>query len=247
MNDRRRLYKQILIAVIYAAIFTGLGTGIYFLVRPTPVPPPPPAPVINPLQTVWAQAFSSAPGIYSVAARVRNPNTGFGSSNFGYTFYLYDASGNLRGARAGESFIWPGESKYLIVAGISDLVKAPVKVELVFGEPVWQEVKDFGGVDLTIGNINFGKGAPGSGRFFVVDAVAVNGTSYDLDRVYVAAVVYGAGDSPIAVNPTVLENLKSKERRPVSLAWFSPFSGAASRVDLSISTNLWERPELLSQ
>jgi hypothetical protein len=247
MDDKRRLYKQIFIAVVYFAIFTGIGTGIYFLVRPEPVPPPPPAPTIYPLESLWVQPFLSGPGVYSVAARIRNPNTGFGSSDFSYTFYMYDSGGNLLEAKAGKSFIWPGESKYLIEAGINNLTRAPVRVELVFGEPVWQEVKDFKGVNLNIGNISYGKGAAKSGKFFMIDAVASNGTSYNLDKVYVSAVVFGAGDSPIAVNPTVLENLKAGERRPFSLAWFSPFLGTAVKVDLSVSTNLWERPELLSQ
>jgi len=246
MENKRRLFKQIFIAVIYLAIFSGIGTGIYFLIRPTPVPPAPPAPTIYPIEKIWAQSFLSGPGVYSVGAKIRNPNTGFGSSAFTYTFYLYDTSGNLLIAKVGQSFIWPGESKYLVEGGINS-TKAPVKVELEIGEPVWHEVKDFRGIDLTVGNVSYGKGAPGSGKFYMVDAVATNGTSYDLNNIHISAVVFNGADLPIAVNLTVLENLKSKENRSFSIPWFSSFPGTPARVDLNISTNLWERPELLGQ
>src|SRR3972149_1564098 len=108
MDDRRRLYKQIFIAVVYCAIFFGLGTGIYFLVRPTPILPAPPAPKIDSIQIIWAQSFVSGPGVYSVGAKITNPNSRFGSDRFTYTFYLYDANGALLTARPGIAFIWPG-------------------------------------------------------------------------------------------------------------------------------------------
>ena len=80
-----------------------------------------------------------------------------------------------------------------------------------------------------------------------MNAVAANGTSYDLNKVYVSAVLFGRGNLPTAVNSTILENLKSKERRPFSMPWFSPFAGTVTSVDLNISTNLFDRPELLGQ
>jgi hypothetical protein len=184
--------------------------------------------------------------LYSVAARIRNPNTNFGASNFSYTFYLYDANEVLLTTSAGESFIWPGESKYIILGGIN-LTKTPVKTLLQLGEPTWREVKNFSGVDLTLGNINYGKGKTGSGKFFSVDFTASNNTPYDLGKVYVLAIVLDKDELPIAAASTLLENLKSKEHRPFSIPWFSPFPGTPDRVDLSISTNLWEKPELIGQ
>lgn len=246
MDEKRRLFKKIFIAIIYLAVFTGLGAGIYFLVRPKPVPPPPPAPTIYPIEVIWSQAFTAGPNLYSIAARIRNPNTGFGASNFSYTFYLYDANGGLLTTSAGESFIWPGESKYIISGGVN-LTKAPVKTLLKLGEPSWREVKNFSGIDLTLGNINYGKGKVGSGKFFSVDFTASNNTPYDLDKVYISVVVLDKDELPIAAASTLLENLKSKERRPFSIPWFSPFPGTPNRLDLNISTNLWERPELIGQ
>ncbi len=246
MNDRRRLSKKIFIAVMYAVIFIGSGTGAYFLFRPTPLPPPPPAPTIYPIDIIWSQVFVSGQDLYSIGAKIRNPNTNFGASYFTYTFYLYDASGSLLRAKTGDSFIWPGESKYIIEAGI-ELLKAPVTAKLQISEPTWREVKDFKSIDLAVGNIFYGKGKAGSGKFYEVNATAANGTSYDLNKVYVSTVLFGSGNLPIAVNSTILETLKSKESRLFSMPWFSPFSGIPTSVDLSISTNLFERPELLGQ
>ncbi|MEK7578842.1 MAG: hypothetical protein AAB456_03985 [Patescibacteria group bacterium] len=245
MDKNRRLFKKIFIAIVYLAVFSSFGAGIYFLVRPAPVPPLPGS-AIYPIETIWSQSFIAAPDLYSVAARIKNPNTNFGASKFNYTFYLYDDKGALLATLPGESFIWPGESKYIILGGIS-LTEAPAKTLFKLGKPEWSEVKNFSGVDLTLGNINYGKGKVGSGKFFSIDFTASNNTPYNLGKIYVSAIVLNKDEFPIAAASTVLENLESKERRPSSIPWFSPFPGMPNRIDLNISTNLWERPELIGK
>lgn len=244
MNDNRRLFKQIFIAIIYLAIFGVLGTGVYFLFRPAPVPPAPPVPIIYPIKTIWSQPFIVGSNLYSAAAKIQNLNTNFGASGFNYSVYLYDTNNVLIETLTGESFIWPGESKYIVDGGIK-LPKAPVKTVFEIKDPTWREAKNFKGIHLTLGNINYGKGKPGSGKFFMVDFTANNNTPFDLVKVYVSAVVLNKEKLPIAVGSTILENLNSKERRSFSIPWFSPFLGIADSIDLSISTNLWETPALL--
>lgn len=246
MNERRRFFKRIFISVIYLAVFSGLGTGIYFLVRPTPASPPPPAPTIHPVETIWAQSFLTGPNIYSVAAKIRNPNTNFGASNFNYSFYLYDSNNVLISTINGNSFIWPGESKYIIEGGVN-VSKAPVKLVFEIKNQTWHKVLNFKGVDLTIQNITYGKGNPGSGKFFMIDFMASNNTSFDLQKTYISATVLTKEGLPIAVGSTILENFKSKERKLFSIPWFREFKGEPNSVDLSISTNLWETPSLLLQ
>lgn len=245
MNERRRLFKKVFIVVIYLAVFTGLGTGVYFLIRPKKSVPPP-APTIFEVEIIWSQIFTGGADTYSVAAKIRNPNTNFGASDFNYNFYLYDTNNILIKALAGKSFIWPGESKYIVEGGIS-LLKVPVKAVFKIENPVWREVKNFKGVDLTLGNINYGRGKPDSGKFFIVDFTASNNTPFNLEKVYVSAVIFNKEKLPIAIGSTILENLKSKERRFFSIPWFSPFLGTSDSVNLSISTNLWETPALLGQ
>ncbi len=245
MDEKRRMLKRVFIAVIYLAVFAGVGIGAYFLFRPTPVPVVIP-PTIYPMDIIWSQAFSAGPSLYSVAAKIKNPNTNFGASNFSYTFYFYDANGALLTTSAGESFIWPGESKYIVLGGIN-LLKNPAKTQLQLGEPIWREVKDFKGIVLALSNINYGKGQSGSDKFFEINFSANNDTPYNLAKVSVSSVVFDENNSPIAAASTLLEDLKSKENRSANISWFSPFSGTPNSVDLTISTNLWETPELLSQ
>ncbi|MDP3792934.1 MAG: hypothetical protein Q8Q89_04395 [bacterium] len=246
MDSKRRLFKQIFIAVVYLATFSGLGTGIYFLARPIPTPPPPPAPTIYPIETIWSQVFTGSADTYSLAAEIRNLNTNFGASNFNYSFYLYDTNNVLVSIVKGQSFIWPGESKYIIEGGVN-LLKAPIKLVFEIENPFWREVKNFKGIDLTLENINYEKGKQGSGKFFMVDFTANNNTPFNLGKVYISAVVLNKEKLPIAVGSTILENLKSKERRLFSIPWFSPFLGNSDSVNLSISTNLWETPALFGQ
>ena len=244
MNERRRVFKKIFISIIYLAIFTGIGAGTYFLIIKNQASSPLPAPTIFPVETIWAQSFLTGPKVYSVAAKIRNPNTAFGASNFEYSFYVYDSNNILIGTLNGNSFIWPGESKYIVEGGVS-ISRAPVKVGFEVKNPVWREVLNFKGVNLTLSNINYGKGSPGSGKFFMVDFTASNNTSFDLKEVYISSVVLTREGLPIAVGSTILENLRSKERKLFSIPWFGEFSGTPYSVDLSISTNIWETPPLL--
>ena len=246
MKESRRVFKKVFIAVVYLAIFSGIGTGVYFLTRPTPVPTSS-ALAIYPIQIIWAQPFAPGSNVYSVGAKITNTNFRFGSDRFTYTFYFYSATNELLTARSGTSFIWPGESKYLIEAGINDLSGAPATTQLEIGAPSWNEIQDFKGVDLTVSNINHGRGAAESGKFYMVDFTVFNNTSYGLRKVYVSAVIYDKNNLPIAVNSTVLENLQSKERRATSIPWFSSFLGVPAKVDLSVSVNLWEQLELLEE
>lgn len=246
MNERSRLFKKIFIAVIYLAVFAGLGTGAYFLFRPTPVLPPPPAPTIYPIEILWSQAFTSGPDFYSVAAKIQNPNANFGADDFDYSFYLYNENGARIGTLNGKSFIWPGESKYIVDGGIN-LLKAPIKVVFETENPDWHEISNFKGINLTLGNVSYGRGKSDFGKFFTVDFMANNNTPFDLKNVYVSAVVLNKEKLPIAVGSTILKNINSKERRFFSIPWFSQFLGTPVSVDLSISTNLWETPELLGQ
>ncbi len=248
MSERLRLFKRIFISFIYLVIFIGIGTGFYFLLKKEPILPLPivPTPTIYPIETIWSQSFITGQDIYSVAAKIINPNTNFGASNFNYSFYLYDSNNVLIGTLNGKSFIWPGESKYIVEGGIS-LMKAPIKAVLNIENPTWHEVKNFKSINLTLGNINYGKGEPGSGKFFMVDFTASNNTPFDLKKVYISAIVSTKEGLPIAVSSTILENFKSKEQKSFSIPWFLEFKGVPSSVDLSISTNLWETPELLLQ
>lgn len=244
MDERRRLLKRIFVSFIYLAIFSGIGTGIYFLFRPMPAPPLPPAPTIDPIEIIWSQSFISGANLYSVAAKIRNPNTNFGASNFNYSFYLYDSNNILINTIKGKSFIWPGESKYIIEGGVN-VSKAPVKLVFEIKNPDWHKVLNFKGVDLTLQNITYGKGNPGSGKFFMVDFTASNNTPFDLKKVYISAITLTKEGLPIAVGSTIFENFKSKERKLFSIPWFQEFKGEPNSVDLSISTNLWETPSLL--
>jgi len=221
-----------------------VGTGGYFLFRPAA--PIIIAPTIYPIEIIWSKAFSIGTGLYSVAAKIKNPNTNFGASNFNYNFSFYDEFGILFNTAAGESYIWPGESKYIILGGIN-LEKMPAKTQLQLSEPAWREIKNFSGITLALSGVNYGNSQPSSGKFFEVNFKANNNTPYDLPKVNIASVVLDGNGSPIAAASTLLENLRSKENRSANISWFSPFPGTPTSIDLTISTNLWDTPELIGE
>ena len=63
--------------------------------------------------------FNPSAGHYTLLAQVANANAEFGTENFGYTFNLYDAAGNLLQSLPGQSFIYAGEVKYLLAPNLA--------------------------------------------------------------------------------------------------------------------------------
>lgn len=245
MEDRERLLKKIFIASVFFIFLSGVGFGIYYFAK-SPVLPNVIPPVIYPVKTIWVQSFNIGPNLYSVGAKISNPNVSFGVRSLRYSLYLYDEAGNLLISRTNASFIWPGENKYLVEGGFN-LSIAPVRVDLVFESPEWLEVRNFQGVDLAVANKNFRKLNSKEGGFFQITSNVFNGTAFNFKEVEVVAVVFDDKQSPISVNKTVLDDLRSGGTRPANFLWFSPFSGTPEDIDVSATTNLWEIPGFFSQ
>jgi hypothetical protein len=105
---------------------------------------------------------SGVEGKYDFWAEISNPNNIFGSQNFKYKVIFKDADGNIAGERNGQSFILPGDKKYIIENNI--LAKNPVGSELSISEVKWNEFNnDYEKPLLDIVNKNYNEINSGTG------------------------------------------------------------------------------------
>lgn len=143
--DARRS-KQLIYGGLYLAILAGIAAGVYFsFFRVAPscfdhaqnqgeagvdcggpcaavcIPS-----TLQQISTVGSvnifdafPAMSSLPRHYTFLAGVANLNAGFAARSFGYRFDLYDASGTLLQSVPGNSFIYAGQTKYLVAANVA--------------------------------------------------------------------------------------------------------------------------------
>jgi hypothetical protein len=156
-----RLLKQFLYGIFFLAIIGGVAYGVYFLtLRPTPscfdnqqngeetgVDCGGPLCIsceeknLRPLSLLPTVLFR-ADRSFSASAEVRNPNTHFGARMFDYEVYFYDASGNVLRSASGKSFIYPGESKYIVDAGARITAGIPSRAEIKLKENSVQWVRE---------------------------------------------------------------------------------------------------------
>lgn len=159
-----RLLKQLLYGTFFLAIIGGFAYGIYFLaLRPTPscfdnrqngqeagIDCGGPSCIsceeknLKPLSLLPTVLFRTDRS-FSASAEVKNPNSIFGARLFDYEVFFYDASGNVLRSASGKSFIYPGESKYIIDAGarITAGIPARAEIKLKEGSVQWVRGEDF--------------------------------------------------------------------------------------------------------
>lgn len=91
----------------------------------------------------WAMALPGRENESSLLAEIYNPNLNFGAQTFSYQFNVIGPFGPLKTIK-GESFIYPGEIKYLIEPSLKINLQDVSRVELKIDKDsiLWQSEKE---------------------------------------------------------------------------------------------------------
>ncbi len=184
------------------------------------------------LEIVWVKAFQVTNKKISVAAKIRNPNLNVGAKNFDYKFDIYGPFGVKLQTISDSSFIYPGEVKYIVGAGI-DLPSAEEISGAEFGDSNWQWVdKDkFIKPELIVRDLTatFLKSKE---KFLEIAGIVRNDSSYNLDKVGVNVIIYEKKSGiPLAASKTEVKNLLSLQEAPFKFIFPESFA-ASSSLDL---------------
>jgi len=156
-----RLLKQLLYGTLFVVVIGSAAYGIYFLtLRPEPscfdnrqngdetgIDCGGPFCIsceeknLRPL-SLFPTVLFRADRNFSASAEVRNPNNAFGARLFDYEVAFYDASGAVLRSASGKSFIYPGESKYIIDAGARITAGIPSRAEIKLKDESFQWVRE---------------------------------------------------------------------------------------------------------
>ena len=127
----KRLLKQIIFGFIFLAIFSGIGTGLYFWLKPAPTcfdhkknqgeeevdcgGPCPPC-EIRYLQPITVKKIINikAGDKYDIGALVFNPNAKWGAQSFNYKFNILGPL-DTKQEITGTEFILPAEEKWILL------------------------------------------------------------------------------------------------------------------------------------
>ncbi|PIY78563.1 MAG: hypothetical protein COY82_01820 [Parcubacteria group bacterium CG_4_10_14_0_8_um_filter_35_7] len=172
----------------------------------------------QPLQVIETTAISLGKGKYDLVAKIENPNIHWMVEDFKYQFSL---GGSLKETK--ESFVLPGEAKFLIDLGVRGAGEANV----IFKDIDWFRISKFEilkkeRLDFVFKNIHF---VPASfeeeGKIPIskVTFDAANQSVYNFWEVGFYVILY-RGTEIVGVNYITLERFFSGEKRSVEVKWY---------------------------
>ncbi len=163
------------------------------------------------------QSFASGPGHTTFLAEVENHNTGFAIRSFGYEFILYDASGNAIATVSGQSFIYAGEVKYIVLP--NEATSAPVDhASLVIQNPAWTPAATLGLVPQ-FGNPLTITGGTVSSSTATVTGRITDGDVSSFTNILIVAIFYGVDGNPVGASQTELDAIAPNQTESFSVMY----------------------------
>jgi hypothetical protein len=227
---KHRTAKQIVIASIFFGFWVVLG-GLVFWANYTPPAAPPPTPrSVNALQVIATKIISTYPGKGDLVGIIRNPNSDAGATRFQYKFTI-TAVGQSPKIVTGESFILPGDQKYL--TAFNNDIPDNATTALEVSNPEWLFV-DSSFVSPEIVLINKPTNIiPGSTiDTFQLKGLLANQSGVDYSRVEVTVLGLNDKGEIIGAGKTFMGSFLSAERREFTVQW--PLQKGENVTDLKV-------------
>lgn len=251
-----RAQKQLIIGLIFILLVGGIGYGIadyFFIVEPTcfdeiqngveegmdcgllacgiACEPP-----IVPLNVVSQKLIEVRPNDYDFIAQINNPNTIFGASR---VRYMLDFGGTTAD-KSGTFYILPGQTRYLIVPGIqSDSSVASLDIT----EVEWQRVETFEDISFSIQRKSYAV-VDKNGTFSELEAVVLNNSDFDFDKVEAGVILFDSNGNIVAVNRTDIRTFLSRTERSFRVSWPLELPETI-RQDIEVLTNVFENANFI--
>lgn len=200
--------------------------------------PCPPCALKHPraLEVFWVRFVKVRENTYDVAAEVRNPNPKLGAPAFAYEFKLYDTAGALVAARAGQAFLYPGETAHLAEIGLTS-GRQIQRAALAVGEADWRFMEGRA-PDVAAGSREYATVEEEGTTRGRARAIVANRTLEDLPEVEVSAVILDRDGNLLGVHRTLLQALPAGAARPVEFVWPAAFPRSAAAILIEPRTPL---------
>ena len=160
---------------------------------------------LSPLSLLPATLFS-ADRDFSASAELNNPNLNYGAKTFDYEVNFYDASGRVLETRENKSFIYSGETKNLIEAGVRITNGIPARAEIkIDGKSiVWEKAENF---PVPKYNLKDFAAELENGQAVVSGNIS-NPNNFILSKIIVSAFLVDKSGIKIGASKTELQNVR---------------------------------------
>ncbi len=160
----------------------------------------------------WSRIFEVAPGTYTAAAYVENPNIGAAARGVRYSFQLFDQQNLLVTERTGTIDIPPVQTVPFVDPNINVGNRVPVRALFSFSEePVWYRTE--GLPTLRVGNQYL---APDASK---LSATITNESIQNADKVTVAVVLFDSEGVARAASRSIIARIPRKGSQEVTFTW----------------------------
>lgn len=228
-----RLVKQMLFGILYILIIAAIFWIIYILfLKPEPTcfdktknqgetgidcgGPCPACEItqLKPLTVNWAIALPARENEISVLAEIANSNSDFGAQTFSYQFKVIGPFGSSLKTVNGQSFIYPGEIKYIMEPTLKinpqDVSRVEFSSSTINNSVLWQSKKELTKPKLSTNSVK----TTITNQGVTVKGIVKNENPLLISQVKIIAILYNSlGNKIINASFTTLTDLKGNEER----------------------------------
>lgn len=245
MTSRRS--KQFFYGIFYLAILAVIIYGVYLIYKPAPScfdniqnegetgvdcggPCAPCTSNLAPLQVVGQVKVLPVDSDHvSLLAQVQNSNQNFGVSSFDYQFFVYDQNNNLMASSSGNSYIYPGQSKYVAaplvaISNIGNIGRASLDIS----NYSWQTADNFRIFPSQVQNQQISTTTYG----IRVSGYLYNGSGLTIPSAEILAVFYGQSGLIAGVSKTQTDSIASLQSYTFTISHplISDFNPQAAQI-----------------
>ena len=236
-----RILKRFLIAILFFAL---VGSGAFFGARaihePTPTPTPDPTRALQPIEILETYLLKVGESDYDFLAKVRNPNSNFGSPQVTYEITFLDATEAMISQNTGTFYILPGQVKYILQTPLSldsRVSKATVKILSVQWHAL--DVLAIQGINFVVTGETYRNISDGA-VFSKLNGSVLNNSDFDVGNVDIVTVVMDLNGTPLAINRSEIRTFLAHTTRGFEMTWFAPFLGEVKNTVTEAYVNLFE-------
>lgn len=203
-----------------------------------------PSIIASSLKTGSVKLLVNGSGTYAAFAELENPNLDLSASQVNYQFDFYGDSGSVIKTQTGNTFVEPGQKKFIIAPRIeSD--KYLKKVEFKINSSNLVKRFEVPKIQLTAGTPQYYNQLEPAG--FVVEGLVFNNSPYSLKSVQVKFLLYSNSGEVLAVSQREENSMAPFERRAYKQIWPNIYTNQISRVEVFPETNILDRNNLRLQ
>ena len=174
-----------------------------------------------PVKILSAANLSIAGNAYSSYALIKNQNKDLSVVDLKYTFHLFNSQNQEIYTYSGDTFLLPGEQKYLILPN-ARINQVPTSVEVEIPDPVWQKRVNLPNVIISTGVPSYGDQQNPQG--FYIKGTLQNQSAFPLKSVTVQGIIFDKNHNVIAATEYTANTVASKEQRAYQMFWPVPLS-----------------------